>query len=96
LYERFKIISDLRLFVDTSTNGRLIRRVLRDIKRTRQKVNDIVKIFEEVVNPMHEKYIEPQKQFSDFIIMNEFDPYLEVHEMDIKKFIKENNIPNLS
>ncbi|MDP2395389.1 MAG: hypothetical protein Q8S84_04040 [bacterium] len=71
-------MSDLKLFVETSTHGRLIRRVLRDMKRTRQKVNEIVHIFETVVNPMHEKYIEPQKEISDMIILNEFDPYLEL------------------
>ena len=96
LYEIFTSISDLKLFVDTSTNGRLIRRILRDIKRTKQKVNEIVQIFETVVNPMHEKYIEPQKAVSDFIIINEFDPYLEVRNLDLDKFIKDNNIPYLN
>lgn len=95
LYERFTSISDLKLFVDTSTHWRLIRRILRDIKRTKQKVNEIVKIFETIVNPMHNKYIEPQKEISDFIIINEFDPYLETRDLDIAKFIKDNNIPNL-
>lgn len=93
LHEIFISLSDLKLFVETSTHGRLIRRILRDMKRTRQKVNEIVEIFETVVNPMHEKYIEPQKQVSDMIIINEFDPYLELRWFDLDKFIKENNIP---
>ncbi len=95
LHEIFISLSDLKLFVETSTHGRLIRRILRDMKRTRQKVNEIVEIFETVVNPMHEKYIEPQKEISDMIIINEFDPYLELRWFDLDKFIKENNIPNL-
>ncbi|MDP2089982.1 MAG: uridine kinase [Candidatus Gracilibacteria bacterium] len=95
LHEILISLSDLKLFVETSTHGRLIRRVLRDMKRTRQKVNEIVHIFETVVNPMHEKYIEPQKEISDMIILNEFDPYLELRGFDLDKFIKENNIPNI-
>lgn len=95
LHEIFISLSDLKLFVETSTHGRLIRRILRDMKRTRQKVNEIVHIFETVVNPMHEKYIEPQKEISDMIILNEFDPYLELRWFDLDKFIKENNIPNI-
>ncbi len=96
LHEEFLSISDLNLFVETSKNGRLIRRILRDIKRTRQKVSDIIDVFKNVVNPMHEKYIEPQKKVSDIIIRNEFDPYLELRWFDLDKFIKENNIPYLT
>jgi len=93
LYEIFINLSDIKLFVDTSINGRLIRRILRDINRTKQKVNEIVNIFETIVNPMHQKYIEPQRNVSDFIIRNEFNPYLEVRKLDLDNFIKVNNIP---
>lgn len=93
LYEEFSSISDLKLFVETSKKWRMIRRILRDVKRTRQKVNEIVDIFEKVVNPMYQKYIEPQKDVSDIVILNEFDPYLELRWFDLDNFIKENNIP---
>ncbi len=96
LDDRFEEVSDLNIFVETAVNGRLIRRVLRDVKRTKQKVNQIVDIFVEVVHPMHMKHIEPQKKNADVIILNEFIPYLEVKGLDIEKFINENNIPTLS
>ena len=96
LDDRFKQVSDLNIFVETAVNGRLIRRILRDIKRTKQKVNEIIDIFVDVVYPMHMRYIEPQKKNADMIILNEFIPHLEVKDLDLEKFIKENNIPNLS
>lgn len=95
LDDRFEKVSDLNIFVETAVNGRLIRRILRDIKRTKQKVNEIIDIFVDVVHPMHMKHIEPQKKNADMIILNEFIPHLEVKNLDIEKFIEENNIPNL-
>lgn len=96
LNESFNDISDLKIFVETSVNWRLIRRILRDVKRTWQKVEEIIEIFEKVVNPMHEIYIEPQKNIADLIILNEFNSYFELsRDLDLEKFKKQHNIPLL-
>jgi len=49
---------DVKAFVDIGTHGRILRRLLRDIERTGQKPADILKYFSEVVEPMHEKYVQ--------------------------------------
>jgi uridine kinase len=49
-----------------------------------------------VVDVMHQKYIEPQKENADIIIENEFYSLLEVRTLDIESFKKEHNIPNLN
>lgn len=95
LDRRFKDISDLNIYVETSSNGRLIRRVLRDVERTRQQVNEIVDLFIEQVNVMHTKYIEPQREFADIIIQNEFIPLLETKNIDLDLYLKKHNIPKL-
>lgn len=80
---------DLKCFVDIGTHGRMIRRLLRDIKRTGQKPADILKYFTQIIEPMHELYIQNTRQYADIIIDNEFNPTIEsprsgLHEIQLK------------
>jgi uridine kinase len=81
--------------VETSTSGRLVRRILRDKERTGQTSEQIIEYFIEVVDRMHKKYIEPQKENADMIILNEFSALLEVRHLDMDDFREKNNIPHL-
>lgn len=96
LDHRFDSVSDMNIFVETSPDGRLLRRMLRDTKRTWQSPKEIIEYFTQVVDVMHQKYIEPQKENADIIIENEFYSLLEVRTLDIESFKKEHNIPNLN
>jgi len=89
LDEKLKDEGDIKVFVDTGIHGRIIRRLLRDIQRTGQKPADILKYFAQVVEPMHEKYIESTKKNADLIINNEYSPQIEaersgLHEVQLK------------
>lgn len=89
LDEKLKDEGDVRAFVDVGTHGRIVRRLLRDIKRTGQKPIDILKYFSQVVEPMHEKYIESTKKNANLIINNEYSPEVEagrsgLHEIQLK------------
>lgn len=89
LNDTIKNEGDVRVFVDIGTHGRILRRLLRDIERTGQKPSDILGYFAEVVEPMHEKYIESTKKNSDMIIRNEYSPEIEagrsgLHEVQLK------------
>lgn len=95
LDERFKDISDLNIYVETDVNGRLIRRVLRDVERTKQAVWDIVDLFVGQVNIMHDKHVDPQKQFADIIIHNEFIATLEQKNLNLDEYLQLHNIPKL-
>lgn len=95
LDSRFKDLTDLNIYVETDVNGRLIRRVLRDVSRTKQKVSDIVDLFLRQVNVMHSEYVDPQKKYADIIIHNEFIPSLEQKNLDIKHYLATHNIPKL-
>ncbi len=80
---------DIKIFVDTGTHGRMMRRLFRDIERTNQKPKDILKYFAEVVEPMHEKYVLSTKKNADIIIRNEYNPVVEaqnsgLHEVQLK------------
>ena len=89
LHDELKGLGDVKTFVDIGTHGRMIRRLLRDVAEREQKPDDIIKYFAEIVEPMHEKYIEDTKKNADFIISNEYNPEAEaersgMHEVQMK------------
>ncbi len=65
------------VFVDISMHGRALRRLFRDVTRTSMVPNDILKYFAQVVDPMHEKYVQATRGQADLIIENEYDPNIE-------------------
>lgn len=73
-------MADLCIFVEIGPHGRMIRRLFRDIDRTGQNMVDIFSYFTEIVNPMHEKYIESTKVNAHLIISNEYDPEKEAYK----------------
>lgn len=96
LYDKISTLWDIKVFVDLWTHWRILRRILRDVQRTWQKPQDILDYFLETVEPMNDKYIEPTKLNADYIISNEYNPFLESWQTHIidsqKKFdIKDNS-----
>lgn len=77
LDQRIAAQADSRVFVDISMHGRALRRLFRDVTRTSMVPNDILKYFAEVVDPMHEKYVQTTRRQADLVIENEYDPSLE-------------------
>ena len=59
---------DLKVFVDTDAEERLIRRILRDTRERGRSVESVLNQYKDTVKPMHEKYIEPSKEYADVII----------------------------
>jgi predicted adenylyl cyclase CyaB len=102
LDERLKDLGDVKVFVKTSTHRRIIRRLLRDVQRAGQRPVDILKYFCEVVEPMHERYVENTKKNADFIINNEYNPRVEAEclrlyevQLKLKGDITPDNIKKL-
>jgi uridine kinase len=59
---------DIKLFVSTDKDDRLIRIMKRDIVERGRSYNDVLKHYEKFVKPMHDQFIEPTKLFADVII----------------------------
>lgn len=81
--------SDLKVFVSSDSRTRLIRRLIRDCLERGRSPESVLKAFSEVVNPMHEKYVEPSSSSADMIIFNDLIPELEsensgLHEVQLK------------
>ena len=64
LRERF----DLKIFVDTSADIRLIRRMRRDVAERGRTPENIIQQYLDTVKPAHEQFIEPSKRYADVII----------------------------
>ena len=67
-YKRLRDMMDLKIFVDTDDDVRLIRNIRRDVVERGRTVDMVLDRYEKVLKPMHEQFIEPTKKFADLII----------------------------
>ncbi len=61
-------IMDIKLYVDTDADLRIIRRILRDTKERDRTYESVIDQYVSVVRPMHNQFIEPSKRYADIII----------------------------
>jgi len=69
-YENLKEILDLKIYVDTDADIRLLRRITRDIRERDRTFESVKKQYLRTVKPMHQKFVEPSKYQADIIIPN--------------------------
>lgn len=66
--ESLRNMMDIKIFVDTDADVRIIRRIIRDVRDRQRTLESVVTQYMETVKPMHEAYVEPSKKFADIII----------------------------
>jgi len=66
--ERLRDLMDIKLFVDTDADLRIVRRLIRDIKERGRSLDSVIEQYVNVVRPMHNQFIEPTKRYADIII----------------------------
>jgi uridine kinase len=66
--ERLRNLMDIKLFVDTDADIRIIRRLQRDIQERGRTLDSVIDQYTNVVRPMHNQFIEPTKRYADIII----------------------------
>lgn len=59
---------DIKIFIDTDADIRVLRRIERDIKERGRSLESIIKQYRKTVRPMHNEFVEPSKRFADVII----------------------------
>ncbi len=64
----FRERMDIKLYVDTPDDVRLIRRIHRDLLERERSIESILSQYERTVRPMHLEFVEPSKRFADIII----------------------------
>lgn len=59
---------DIKVFVDTDADVRILRRVVRDVRDRGRSLESVVNQYLTTVKPMHEKYVEPSRRRADVIV----------------------------
>ena len=61
-------LMDIKIFVDTDADVRILRRILRDVKERERTLDSVVDQYLTTVKPMHEAFVEPSKKYADVIV----------------------------
>lgn len=66
--EKLRELFDLKIFVQTESDLRVLRRLQRDLSERGRSFESAVRQYQETVRPMHEMFVEPSKQVADIIV----------------------------
>ena len=61
-------LMDIKVFVDTDADVRILRRIVRDVKHRGRSLDSVISQYLTTVKPMHEQFVEPSKRRADIII----------------------------
>ena len=62
-------LMDIKIFVDTDADVRILRRIMRDVKERGRSLDSVVKQYLTTVKPMHEQFVEPSKRYADIVVL---------------------------
>lgn len=60
---------DVKIFVDTDADVRILRRIRRDVRERGRTLESVVEQYLTTVKPMHEQFVEPSKRKADIIML---------------------------
>ena len=66
--KRLRDMMDLKIFVDTDADERILRRILRDTKERGRSLESVIGQYLTTVKPMHDAFVEPYKRYADVIV----------------------------
>lgn len=66
--QRLRDLMDIKLFVDTDDDIRIIRRIKRDMQDRGRSLDSIIEQYTRVVKPMYHQFIEPTKRYADIVV----------------------------
>ena len=61
-------LMDIKVFVDTDSDTRFIRRLQRDVAQRGRTMDSVIDQYQHTVKPMHLEFVEPSKRYADVII----------------------------
>ncbi|WP_295728380.1 uridine kinase [uncultured Limosilactobacillus sp.] len=66
--ERLRNLMDIKVFVDTDSDLRIIRRIKRDMQERGRSLDSVITQYLKTVKPMYHQFIEPTKRYADIIV----------------------------
>jgi uridine kinase len=65
---QLRSLMDIKVFVDTDSDLRFIRRLERDIRERGRSAHSVIEQYSATVRPMHLEFVEPSKRYADLIV----------------------------
>lgn len=66
--KELRTLMDIKIFIDTDADERVVRRIGRDIRERGRSVESVIDQYMTTVRPMHLEFVEPSKRWADIII----------------------------
>lgn len=60
---------DIKIFVDTDADVRILRRALRDVEERGRSMESVVEQYLTTVKPMHDQFVEPSRKYADIVVL---------------------------
>lgn len=71
--QEIRELLDIKCFLHVDSDIRFTRRLHRDVKERGRSLESVIAQYYDTVRPMYQKYLEPQRQFADFVVGEETD-----------------------
>lgn len=95
LYHRaLREMMDIKVYVDTADDIRLMRRLQRDVQERGRTMEMVLAQYERTVRPMHQQFVEPSKRYADVIIPEGGNKKVAIDllQTKIRQLLQERNI----
>ena len=91
---RLRDLMDIKIFVDTDDDIRIIRRIQRDIEERGRSLQSVIDQYLATVKPMYHQFIEPTKRYADIIVPEggENQVAIDLLVTKIRDIIQKNNL----
>ncbi len=85
--QEIRQILDIKCFLQVDADIRFTRRLHRDVHERGRSLESVINQYYETVRPMYQKFLDPQRQYADFIIGEETDNAAQILSSHIKELL---------
>lgn len=68
-HEKLRNMMDVKIFVDTASDLRILRRIKRDVLERGRTIESVMEQYLTTIRPMHEQFVAPSKKYADIVIL---------------------------
>ena len=94
--EAIRNMLDIKCFLHVDSDIRFTRRLHRDVQERSRSLESVIDQYYDTVRPMYQKYLDPQRQYADFIVGEETDTAASILSAKIIQLLKITNNTTLS
>jgi uridine kinase len=95
--QHLRELMDIKIFIDTDADERLMRRIRRDTIERGRSLDSIMQQYRDTVKPMHLEFVEPSKYWADIIIPRGVENIVAIDMVvtKIQSLLREKHLPSL-